>query len=256
MPVILILLIITAGAAYFFFQPSQQQEPPTITSPEETIAPSPDTDAPPAPVTPQPTPEPTTEPEIVVAPEPEPEPEPVAPAVPIFNVEEFFGRARKIMAEKSAPATTKYTQAISENFEDFCSALKRQIRKMDRDTFRDRAEEQLEERIPDWKENDYHIPEDIFRKPLSTVAEKSGAIEEFGDKRAKLDQELAQKLAELAKTYILGLELQIKRLNAAEDPVAVSLIQEEITRTKEDPGHFHLLMMGKEISIRESDDEE
>jgi len=62
--------------------------------------------------------------------------------------------------------------------------------------------------------------------------------------QAKLDAKLSAELRDYSRTYILGIELQIKRLRVQNDETAAQALADEISATLVDSTHFEKLILG------------
>lgn len=160
---------------------------------------------------------------------------------PKFDVAGFYDRARKIMQERAKSQLSTYRTGVKSNFSDFKISIDKQTRRM--------------------KLNGTRVDETVARD-LAAMQEAGGIIPArlpaaFDDimdidtihsasltRQTGIEDTADQSLSQYASTYILGLEKQIERLDPAEDPGAVGLIQREIKRTKEEPGYFPKLMRG------------
>lgn len=194
-----------------------------------------------------PSPEPTSESDTSPAPEPSPLAEPdtasenAVSAEPKYDVSGFFARARKIMHDRAAPQLAAYQKDIDDNFFDFERNLKRLTRKIEIPSMRARTEKELETIIPVWRKNDGRVPEKMGNQ-LTYILDLDIVHAEALEKQAAIDEKLQQSLGQLGSTYILGLEKQIERLKADNDPAAIDLIEDEIKQTREDEKYFPTLM--------------
>ena len=216
--------------------------------------PAPPPAAPEAPVVPEPEPEPVVEipvpepalpePEPVILPEPEPEqPEPQPQVIePKADVPAFLERARKIMRERSAPLVKAHDLNLKKNTDSWARALKRAIRKIDASAVRGNAGEALKEFL-DLNENDVAQLPPALPPYLATLPPLVETHQEFVEKQEELESAFSSELSSLSATYILGIEKQIERLKADNDPGAIALLEKEIELVREDSEYFAGLML-------------
>jgi serine/threonine protein kinase len=174
-----------------------------------------------------------------------PEPSDTAPK---YDVASFFDRARKIMQDKAAPILTAYHSNLRANFQDCERSLLREAKRVKYD--RERVDSAVVEAIAEWREEGARIPSrlsgDLGDVPQIEAVYSSHLLRQTGI----VDTRNAA-LAQLSGTYILGLEKQIERLEAEDDPGAIKLIQEEIERTKKDRDHFQEVVLGLEDDVND-----
>lgn len=175
-------------------------------------------------------------------PVPRPTPENTRSTIPKFDVEAFYTRARKIMRDRAAPRIASSDKELKDNLADFERALKRPIRKMDFGGAKDRAEQRLKDFIAQCEADGNHIPEKLNARSMA-IWEIADIHPQFLQKQETIDSTLKQSLSQLSATYILGLEKQIERLKATDDPAAIDLIEEEIENTRKDASYFPNLML-------------
>ncbi len=166
-----------------------------------------------------------------------------AEATPKFDVPAFFERARGIMYDRAAPLIANRDNALKKNLTRFDSGANRVLRKSGSNkSERERVNEELESLIKESEENQNRI-----EAKLHWRLKKHDAIEELYDeccnKQTEIDLALTQSLAQLSPTYTLGLQKQIDRLQNANDPAAIRVIEEEITKTRENETYFPDLML-------------
>lgn len=250
-----VLLALTVVGAYFYLTkeppPAPIPAPTTATSPPKQIAeikknipeetqiedpelapdPKPETEIKPE----MATSDPTQTPSVVEPITPDPE-------VPKFDVPAFFDKARKIMLDRCKSSLTAHETALKSNVDDLEKACKRVFRKLPADE--ETAIEVMTEYIQEWKEEKFLIPS-LIPTRLLQYSGTAEAYEEAVEAQALLDEKLQAELTSQAAVYILGLEKEIERRKADNDPGAVTLIQEEIDQTKETPKHFFKLMVGR-----------
>jgi len=160
---------------------------------------------------------------------------------PKFDVEEFFERGRNIMREKAKPALLTRNTSLKTNLIEMGKKLKRQARKLD--IGRERTTERLEENLEFWSEEGGLIPGEAGRG-LSMIPDVDEIFDEHLELQDEIESSFQQALSTHAATYIVGLEKQIERLKATNDPAAIELIEKEIDLTKTKKGHFAALMLG------------
>ena len=195
-------------------------------------------------------------------PTPEPDPDTESPPVtkPKFDVPGFLERARKIMQDRAAPIIAKANTTLDENLSDYERAAKRLIRKLDWGDRRDYAETALDELIAECKENGNRIPPQQPRG-LGGIFGIKDLLDEHLEKQQTIEKSLFKELSILSGIYIAGLQKQIERLKADNDPPAITLIDEEIEKTRTLENYFPNLMLGiksdaKDGKKDEDDDEE
>jgi serine/threonine protein kinase len=252
---VFILAAIAAIAAYALFSKPQSAKsapragvvvPTPVDSPQPTVpGANADKDAArlPVPDSPLPsTPGAMPDPAAVVAPQPTPEVAPVAPAVveAKYDVTAFFGRARKIMLDRTKPTITAYRSSLKGNLTTFERSLKRHVRKLKLSD--SESDKNIEKAIAGWIAGGGRIPDSLGEK-LGAIPEVQSVYDEAVQKQANLDEILKRELGKQSATYILGLEMQIERLKPDNDVGAISLIQQEIDKTKESPQYFSDLML-------------
>ena len=250
-PMVLFLLAAVAAiAAYAYHSSSQSAKviptivvapPPTTQDTEKPTAPDPNSIPLPDPAD-QPSTTPGRVPAAGAAVEPDLADIPVTPEViaPKYDVTATFGRARKIMQDRTKPAITVYRSDLKANLAGLERALKREVRKVNlsnHDT--DKA---IEKVIAAWTADGGRIPEQIGKK-LSAIPESATVFAEAVQKQTSTDDSLQLELSKQSAIYITGLEKQIERLKADNDIGAIQLIEAEIKQTKESPKYFSELML-------------
>lgn len=249
-PLVVIILIAAAVAVLALKYYSDRNH-----APENPIAETPPPAAvPEAPVLPEPEPEPVVEipappiippePELVILPEPEPEPpEPQPQAIePKSDVAAFLDRARGIMRKRAEPLINSHDLNLQKNTDSWARALRRAIRKIDLPGVRGNAEVALKEFL-DLHENDGNRLPPALNPYLTTLPPLVETHEEFIEKQKELERAVVNELSTLSATYILGIEKQIERLKAGNDPGAIELLEKEIELVREDPEYFPELML-------------
>ena len=220
--------------------PTEVIAPPAPPSPAETEEPE---AKPPAPVA-------TAEPEAPPESTPEEDPADAVPAEPIDDVAGLFARGRKNLQDKAKPLTTNHQVDLRENLSRYEMALKLHVRKVSPEG--NRVELAVKNALAGWRQAGGRIP----RNPgetLSMVTGIDGVSAEFVNRQANIDATFQQSLAPLSATYILGLENQLERLKAEKDVGAITLIEQEIEKTKESPKYFSDLMLENETDQGSSD---
>lgn len=170
---------------------------------------------------------------------------PPTPAVvaPKYDVDEFFGRARKIMKDKTQSDVANYHASLKENSTTFERSLARQIRRMKSVSASRRANEAMDSIKEEIVTADGRIP-DRLSSSLSEIPDTDEIYTAALLKQTGIDDSFEQVLAAHADTYILGLQLQADRLKADNDTGAIQLIEAEIERTKNTPSTFRDLILG------------
>jgi hypothetical protein len=195
-------------------------------------------------------------------PENEPEAEPAPKPESTFDTTGWLEMARSKMREKARPALAEYEKKISRNFEDFRRGVKRVLRQIDnRD--RRKIEPKAESLIEACRENSSRVPEkfdfglgkvnprgqreekDLNAKLLGASKKlMADTLRKALEKQTETDRDFSAEMLELTQTYILGIELQIKRLEEANDTAAADILQAEVDATRERPERFTRLMQG------------
>lgn len=248
--VVWILIIAAAVGAYHFLSKKPPVPangtvvivpPPKPPAPVEEPAPPVEVPAEPLPVDPppivkeEPTPEMVPEQPII------PEEKVVTPEVvtPKADVAAFYIRARKIMQERATPLIKTHSDKLESNVTSLRRDLERAIRKYG--YYRDTSETYMEEFVNSWKKAGNRIPPTL-KGWIPTVPDATKIYTEHLEKQTEIDAALKTGLATLSETYILGLNKQIERFKLDEDIGAVTLVEQEITKTKNSPAYFAKLM--------------
>jgi hypothetical protein len=224
---------------------------PAVEKTEPAASSTPASPPPPASAEAQPTkpiltPEPMPTLEPVVKPEPLPEPKVAVPvlAAPKYDVSGFFERARRIMLDRAKPLLTTHQAELAGNFTDFERVLMREARKTQ--YTRGIAEDMVRAAVKKWKTDGMRIPK-TPKLALQIIPDIDEIATKYHEKETAIDEHLKAGLTELAGLYTLGLEKQIERLKAADDPGAIELIEKEIESTKSKPSYFPELMTGGKV---------
>lgn len=181
-----------------------------------------------------------SEPDFVEKPEPTP-----PPPASTFDVPGFLTKAKDIMMAKAKPSVTKRDESLAKNVDSLGKALKRVARRAEYG--QDYMEEQIDKRLESIRERGNRIFED--RKLDEIGRDKIGeqlrdAYKEHLASQTKIDDALSAELASLSRTYITGIELQIKRLKPGVDDTAIEALKAEISNTTTDSSHFETLLLG------------
>ncbi len=264
--IVFVLAAVAAIAAYALF--SKPETPKVVPPPKVVVVPEPEVPVgqtafipkpkeEPVPLpdpAPEPTPTPHPVPDPVVETQPDPDPTPVTPedVAPKSDVSAFFGRARKIMQDKTKSTVSVYRSDLNANLSAFEMALKRQLRKLKIGD--NESDKIIEKAIAGRAAADGRLPDEMG-STFGEIPEAQGVYDEAVQKQTSLDDTLHQELAKQSATYILGLEKQIERLKADNDVGAITLIEQEIEKTKESPKYFADLMLGIDPGKGASDTE-
>jgi serine/threonine protein kinase len=251
MSIVLVLLVLCGGyAAYVHFS---KPVVPVVVLPVEPppiiVQPSKPMEAAPEPELAVPTPEATVETAAppVAAPESAPEgemkeePTPQVQVAPKSDVPAFFTRARKVMQEKALPAISLYKANSKTNLDEFEDDLTTAMRKVKVNG--ERVDEQVKPLMAGIRAEGAKLPENV-NDQLSMVPDIETLSSPFLARQVGIEDTLNESLSQLSKTYVLGLELQIKRLQGENDPGAVALVQQEIQDTQADSTYFRNLILG------------
>ena len=191
----------------------------------------------------EPTPAPPVEEQIMeTSPAPAPKVTAPVPAAPKYDVAGFFDRARRIMLDRAKPLLMTHKAELAGNFTDFERVLMREARRTQ--YTRDTAEDLVRAAIKKWKFDGTRIPK-TPKLALEIIPDIDELATKFHEKEITIDEHLKTGLLELAGVYTLGLEKQVARLQATDDPGAIELIEKEMELTKTEPSYFPDLMTGK-----------
>ncbi len=255
MPIILFFVVLGGGyAAYMHFSkppesvvilPAEAQPvmpPPKVienTPAPEVIAPDP---AAPAQEPVAPAAAPTEGAPVDGAPVAEMNTEPAkdAPVPPKSDIQAFFTRAQKVMREKAVPAISLYKANSKTNFRGFETDLASDLRKIK--TSGDRLDLTVKPIIENWRLENEKLPGNL-NEQLSMVPEIETFSAPYLATQVGIEDTLNESLSQLSKTYVQGLELQIKRLESESDAGGIAMIQLEIKQTQADPSYFRKLIM-------------
>jgi hypothetical protein len=162
-------------------------------------------------------------------------------AKPQFDVQDLFDRAQKVMKDRAQSVIMTYQSDIKNNYAEFERSLLRQSRRV-KNNGRN-IEGDLKAALTEWQEEDGKISANLSGY-LASIDEVAAIHRENYQKQVGIEDTFNEALAQLSATYILGLELQIERLEPENDPAAIALIQEEIKRTREDRPYFQESILG------------
>lgn len=160
---------------------------------------------------------------------------------PKFDVTGFFVRARKIMQDRAKNPLASYRTSLGANLSDFKRAAEKQTRKL---KLSGAGDDGSVAKAISKMETSGLIPEELSSS-MADMEDLAAAHRVCYAKQVGIVDTLNQSLSQLSGTYILGLEKQIERLRAEDDPGAISLIEEEIQKTKGSPEYFSALMTGQ-----------
>ncbi len=260
---LLVVAALAVGAfVYFSGKPADKSPNPTVSPP----APSPNPSKPDSKTSSSAQEEPATTPGSEEPSEPAPEvaqeepetpaapttgtseettPPPDATALPKFDVPGFYVRARKFMQDRAAPLIKANADGMTKNLTDFDRAAKRLIRRIDSKTRQEAAETALEEFVTECRTNNNRLPAKLG-KNFETFRDFAEIHEEYLAKQEAIDATMMEGLGKLTSLYITGLEKQIERLKADNDPAAVKMIEDEVEKSRSNSSHFPTLMLGKD----------
>jgi serine/threonine protein kinase len=259
--ILLLLAVAAAGVGYFFL--SEKPPAPVVVPANVTSQAKPPTGSPKPNLEEDETgeiePEPAldrdmaSKPTIIPPPPPPPplptpsqkEPDTDISAAPKFDVPGFYEKARKIMQERCKSLLSTYQAGLQQNVANFEKTSNRAFRRMDYG--KARAEATLAAELKKWEFLKYHLPPEL-PNTLISYDDLVDAYEKCLKKQGELDKKLQSDLESHAAVYVLGLEKEIERRQADNDPASVTLIRKEIDLTKEIPTHFFKLMVGNTSS--------
>ncbi|MEX1049143.1 MAG: protein kinase [Akkermansiaceae bacterium] len=157
---------------------------------------------------------------------------------PKYDVQALYDRARIIMQDRAQPAIRTYESNLKANFADFERSLLRQPRRVTQ-----RVDTPLEAIIAEWRAEGEKVPARLGRR-LAAIPEIEASHRAHYQRQIGIEDTFNEALIQLSATYILGLQKQIERLESEDDPVAITLIGDEIKRTRNDRGYFPKLILG------------
>jgi hypothetical protein len=249
--VFLILAAITAAFVLRHFSRNHADPPPAHAAPPVaaepaagvTAEPAPPVETPPAPPLAEPTPEvppPTVE---------EPQPAPVAGTTtssqPKFNVGEFLAtRAVPAMRKQAAGAIQARDKGLAANLSAYERALRKLAREAVSQQRRELAEQAIQLHVATCIKNQRRVPQEMSLRLSQLIPGSDLTHEQFLKRQETIESSFFQNVQALAPTYILGIQKQIQRLAADDDPVAIEMFEQEIHKVREDPGHFVSLILG------------
>ncbi len=160
---------------------------------------------------------------------------------PKSDVTAFFGRAKSIMQDKARVPVAAYRLGMKENFSGFEYSIKRTESKYKSGSGPESGI--LETAIAEWRAEGNLIPDELD-SPLSDFPELEQVRAEYGLKESGVRDTYNQEISKLSSLYVLGLEKEMERQQANDDPGAVHLIKERIATTKADPDFFPSAILG------------
>jgi serine/threonine protein kinase len=180
---------------------------------------------------------------------------------PKFDVDSFFAKARKVMQDRTKPIIATRNESLTRNVEDLGRGIKVLARKVYSGKSREEFDAALDRYLRHCRSIGAHIPteeldEDVPGYEVQDLKDFEDVRNEFLAKETAIENTLNQSLAQLAATYILGLEKQIDRLRKENDTRAIELIEEEIDLARGSPSHFPSLMGIEAPEQSEPDGEE
>ena len=164
-----------------------------------------------------------------------------AVVAPKADVEAFFDRARKIMQEKCKSQISNYRSGVSGNATEFTRAFSTQARKLK--LTGEEVDQALETFTEAGKTGGGKIPEDLDSS-LVTLPEIKRLHASHLKRQTGIHDTFQQALNSQAAMYISGLEKEMDRMKAKEDPGGVALVEKEIAKTRNSLNYFSDLMLG------------
>jgi len=167
-------------------------------------------------------------------------------AEPKFDVSGFFERGRKNLRDRAAPVFAKHTKSLKDNYWNFEKGVLTRANKAT--VNRAQAVAQVTKTLAAMNNQKNRVPVELDE----SLAEIQGVPEiylEMLEKQKAIDTMLRREINELAPTYILGLGKQIERLKTDNDPPAVTLIEEEIAKTRNQADYFSALLLGDTLPM-------
>jgi len=154
---------------------------------------------------------------------------------PKIDVAAFLDRARTIMQDKAKFPIAAYKLGMKENFAGFETSLKREEFKYKTGTG-PRAGV-VGKAIDGWRADGGKVPDELDG-PLSKFAELKQVRAEYELKERGVKDTFDQAISKLSLLYVVGLDKEIERRVADNDPGSVRLIEKQIAISKADPDYF------------------
>ena len=177
-----------------------------------------------------------------------------APATlkPIFDVDGFLLRAKRIMASSASEIAAKRDQALDANLTAFKNEVGREIKSMPFKREREDATEAVDDAVADWQRDNRRIPPEVPDE-IAHVLNIEDVQRNFFERQAKIDESFSSEIRALGEKYQVGIQMQIDRLDKKEDPDAVTLLEKEIQKARDKPRHFVSLVLPDEKEIRKQE---
>ena len=149
------------------------------------------------------------------------------------------------MQERAAPCFANRDKKIARNLTEFDFGVTAIVRKIEIRTEQEQAKEDLQSYMTEARADGNRLPATLH-PALNQLDGVSALHAQFIASQESIDNSLTQELRGLTPTYILGLEKQIERLKADNDPAAVALLSEEIQKARGDADYFPNLILGSD----------
>ena len=161
------------------------------------------------------------------------------PLDPRYDVEGFFENAKRVMQERVAPYQKILDEQLKANTLAYQNGLAKIFSRFDPEA-RGYAQAALTKSLGKWEKNHYRLPAEPAPQ-LMIYPEVFDSYPAALDRQDQLQKRLHEKIDEQAPFYISGIEKRIADLKLQDDPDAVTLLEREIARVKQDPAYFRSL---------------
>ncbi len=159
---------------------------------------------------------------------------------PKNDVDQFFVRVEGIMKERIAPDLQTYRQLLQENTEQFETAARETINRLDASVSPALLAE-LDAAKEAWTQQKYLLP-DALPQTLGKQPAIQKLFEQAQIKQSQNRGQFSMKLTSEQAQYIRGLEKQIRLYKEGQDEVAANLLQKEVTKLQTQPRYYEFLM--------------
>lgn len=164
---------------------------------------------------------------------------------PPYDYKAFLLHAKEVMQEKSSKEIAARKLTLTKNIEAFGRHLERNARLIDSRENRRLVTESIELLVEKLKQDTGLIPE-LARLQLPSVPEISLVRDAYVQKQQEIEEQFVTACSGQAQMYIKGIELQIGRLNADQQQLAIDALNEEISKTRTKSSHFADVLLNRE----------
>lgn len=230
-----ILFLLIAGGAYYFFTSNDAEKP---ADEGQELA---NDEAPAAPITP---PKNDSTADAEPSGDEDVTPERITAVVeedldPKYDVEGLLENAKRVMNERVAPYQKAMDEKVKANTLAYRDGLAVIFSRFDTEA-RGYADAALAKSWSDWEENQYRLPAEAAPQ-LMLYPEVFNSYPDALDRQDQLRKQLNDKIDAEAPFYISGIEKRIADLKLQDDPDAVTMLEREIARVKQDPAYFRAM---------------